>query len=296
MVMTESPLTNASIQALSAAVEGNLFSLFRKMAEVLPGSEIIEGESLSRHLCFPNNPMFKGVWQTRLSPQHIDQTIEDTLTWFQQKKAPYIFWWTGETTQPADLGNHLERFGLISMEEQQRQLATGIIQTARGAPGMVADLHAMNLKALDEVPDGFVIEEIADEASIQAFKQIFVEVYGVPDWAGQSWIDAALTLGIGRMPWKMYLGRLDGEPVATNMLFNGGGVASVYGVATHAAVRGKGIGGAITLKPLLDARKMGYRYGVLFSSEMGIHTYQRIGFQLTGARINRYLWRNPEQA
>ena len=36
---------------------------------------------------------------------------------------------------------------------------------------------------------------------------------------------------------------------------------------------------------------MGYNYGVLFSSEMGVSGYQRIGFRLTGSRINRYLWR-----
>jgi ribosomal protein S18 acetylase RimI-like enzyme len=80
------------------------------------------------------------------------------------------------------------------------------------------------------------------------------------------------------------------------MLFNGAGVASVYAVATLPAARGQGIGGAITLMPLLEAREMGYRYGVLFSSEMGVSVYERIGFRLTDARVNRYLWRNPDAA
>ena len=35
---------------------------------------------------------------------------------------------------------------------------------------------------------------------------------------------------------------------------------------------------------------MGYNYAVLFSSEMGIGAYERIGFRLTPSRINRYLW------
>jgi ribosomal protein S18 acetylase RimI-like enzyme len=76
------------------------------------------------------------------------------------------------------------------------------------------------------------------------------------------------------------------------MLFNGGGIASVYAVGTVPAARGKGIGSAITLKPLLEARAMGYHYAGLFSTEMGIRTYQWIGFQLTDSRINRYLWRD----
>jgi ribosomal protein S18 acetylase RimI-like enzyme len=57
--------------------------------------------------------------------------------------------------------------------------------------------------------------------------------------------------------------------------------------------QGKGIGAAISLKPLLDARAEGYRYAVLFSTEMGFGVYERIGFRDTGVRVNRYLWRAP---
>lgn len=119
---------------------------------------------------------------------------------------------------------------------------------------MVADINRMNEDALKRVPHGFLIEEVRDDRSLFDFKRVFVEVYGIPEWAGQAWVDATLRVGIGNTPWKMYLGRLEGKPVATNMLFNGGGVASVYAVGTLLAVRGKGIGGAITLQPLLEAR------------------------------------------
>jgi ribosomal protein S18 acetylase RimI-like enzyme len=179
------------------------------------------------------------------------------------------------------------------MEAQMQELAPGIVSTELGAPGMVADLHQMNEAALTQVPPGFTISEVQDEASLYDFKRVFIESYEIPEWAAQAWVDATLRIGLGRTPWKMYLGRLNGEPVATNMLFNGGGVASVYAVGTVASARGRGIGGATTLKPLLEARdEGGYRYAVLFATEMGIHTYQRIGFRHCGARINRYLWRN----
>jgi GNAT superfamily N-acetyltransferase len=289
---TDTILTHASNAQLSAAVEENLFALFRAMAGVLPGGELEEGDKLNRHLTFPHNPMFKGVWQTRLAPGEADAAIDETIAWFKARQAPFFFWWTGIDTQPEDLGERLVARGLISMEEQQHVLASGILQTASGAPGMVADLQHMNEAALQQVPPGFEIEEIRDESSLYDFKKIFVEVYGIPEWAGQAWVDAALRVGIGQTPWKMYLGRLDGEPVATNMLFNGAGVASVYAVAALASVRGRGIGGAITLKPLLEARDMGYRYAVLFATEMGIRPYQRIGFRLTGKTLNRYLWRS----
>lgn len=288
---TDTPITYASDSELAAAVEENLFALFRAMSS-LPGGEIVETEKLSYHHTFPTNPMFKGVWRTRLSTSDVDEYIDRTLAWFKERNAPYLFWWTGLGTQPTDIGERLARRGLISMEEQQRQLAHGIHSTEAGAPGMIADLHRMNEAALATVPPGFSIEEVSDEAALEDFKRLFVEVYGIPEWAGQAWVDATLALGIRRTSWKMYVGRLDGVPVATNMLFNGGGVASVYAVGTVEAARGKGIGGAITLKPLLEARQQGYRYAVLFATEMGIHAYERIGFRLANVRLNRYLWRS----
>lgn len=98
-----------------------------------------------------------------------------------------------------------------------------------------------------------------------------------------------LVLGTHR---KFYLGRLDGTPVASSIVLNEAGFRVLYGIATTPAARRQGIGAAITLKPLLDARASGFRYGVLWSTQMGMPLYQRLGFRLTRGRINRYLWRD----
>jgi GNAT superfamily N-acetyltransferase len=290
--MTTPLLTSPTPAELAEAVDENLCALFRAMAENLPGGEIAETAHLGRHLTFPTNPMFKGVWQARLAEDQVDAAIDETIAWFKARNAPYFFWWTGPGTTPADLGARLQARGLLDMEGQQKTLAAGIRQTEAGAPGMAADLREADESLLERVPPGFVIREAASETELYAFKKVFVETYQIPDWAGQAWVDAALSLGIGSTPWRMYVGWLDGEPVATNMLFNGAGVASVYAVATLPAAQRRGIGAAITLQPLLTARELGYRYAVLFSSEMGVPVYQRIGFRLLPGRINRYLWRS----
>jgi ribosomal protein S18 acetylase RimI-like enzyme len=276
---------------LAAAIEENLYALFRAMA-TLPDSELVEGDRLSHHLAFPSNPMFKGVWRTRLAAEDAETAITETIAWFRRRNAPFFFWWTGPETTPADLGERLVARGLISIEAQQEEMAPGIRSTALGAPGMVADLDRMNESALERVPAGFTIEEVRDESDLDAFKRVIVAGFGLPEVMAQGWVDAAMCAGIGRTPWRMYLGRLDGEPVATNMLFTGAGVASIYGVAVLPSLRGRGVGGAISLKPLLAARDAGYRHAVLFSSEEGKGAYARIGFRDCGVRINRYLWRN----
>ena len=71
----DTALTDITEAQLEAAVEENLFDLFRAMTKVLPGSELVETEKLSYHLSFPSNPMFKGVWRTRLPADETDEAI-----------------------------------------------------------------------------------------------------------------------------------------------------------------------------------------------------------------------------
>lgn len=70
----ENPLVHATEADLAAAVQENLFALFRAMT-TLPGSELVEGEKLSNHLTFPSNPMYKGVWCTRLEKAELSEAI-----------------------------------------------------------------------------------------------------------------------------------------------------------------------------------------------------------------------------
>jgi GNAT superfamily N-acetyltransferase len=283
-------LLEPSDDDLLRAVEHNLQDLFRAVA-TLPGSEIVETPELSWHHAFPVNPMFKSVWGTRLDAAAVEAAIDERIAWFRERDAPFFFWWTGPSTEPSNLGERLVARGMIGQQEQARLYAPGVEVEAAGTPAMAADLAAMNEDALEQAPAGFAIDEVRDERALEDFRRVFVESYEVPELIAQAWVDATTTLGLGRTPWRLYVGRLDGEAVATNLVFNGGGVAGVYGIGVVPAARGHGIGGAITLAPLLDARDEGYRHAVLFSSAMGVRTYERIGFRLLDGWIDRFLWR-----
>ena len=275
----------------SCAAQDNLFDLFRAMARSLPDAEIVESPSLSRHHSFPTNPMFKGVWGTRLSDDEAEDAIDDTLAWFVDRGAPYIFWWTGPGTQPADLPERLRRRGFLDMAEQQATLAAGIHQTVAGAPCMEAPLSDLDESLISAVPDGFEIRRATHVNDMHDFKSVFVESYQIPDWAGQAWLDATVAAGLDRSPWQVHIGYLNGRPVATNMVLPVGDVVGAYAVATVPDARGKGIGSAVTLAPLLEARAHGCRTAALFSTEMGLSMYKRMGFRVVPGTINRFLWR-----
>jgi GNAT superfamily N-acetyltransferase len=269
------PSLNASAEDLKLAFVENLFDLFRAMAH-LPGAELEQSPQLSKHLAFPINPMFKGVWQSRLTETESDAVIPETIDWFKAREAPFFFWWLDPGTQPAGFAERLKAHGFAAWEEH--------------APGMTANLDSLHYDLMAKVPKGFEMERVQDKKALLDFKEAFIGSMEIPEWAGQAWVDATLEFDF-KAPWQCYVGRLNGKPVASNMLFCGAGVASVFGVGTLPEARGQGIGAAITLLAYQDAKALAYRYGVLFSSELGKPVYERIGFKDTGFGISRYLWR-----
>ncbi len=89
---------------------------------------------------------------------------------------------------------------------------------------------------------------------------------------------------------RPFIGWLDSRPVATSLLFMGGGVAGIYSVGTIPEMRRRGIGKWMTHYTLLQGRSMGYKAGVLSASKMGLNVYRSLGFQ-EYCKIDEYLWR-----
>jgi GNAT superfamily N-acetyltransferase len=155
-----------------------------------------------------------------------------------------------------------------------------------GMPGM-----AMATAEIDEKlasPAGVVVERAKTEPEIAQWAETFVAAHGFPAASADAWIGAARRLRFRQLPWQHWVARIEGEPVGVGLSFLGGGVIGLYGIGTLPAARRRGVGSALTLVPMLEARDGGYRGAILHATPDGEHLYPRIGFR-EYCRISRFL-------
>jgi GNAT superfamily N-acetyltransferase len=206
-----------------------------------------------------------------LTPEEADEEIEASLERMRVHDVPGS-WHVGPSMRPPDLGERLVAHGF---------------EYGGDDIGMAVDLSTLPEEV--PVPEGFVVERVRDEAGLAAWIETLGSGFGEgpveAEWVGEVY----RRLG-DEGSWRHYLGRLGGEPVATATLFLGAGVAGIYFVCTVERARRRGIGAAVTLAALREAQDLGYRVGVLGSSEMGYPVYRRLGFD-EYCRIGLYEWR-----
>lgn len=271
MVQSMEILSDPSPSALAAAIEANRDASWADLGRS-PRVSVHHQPELMWYITGMPSPGGNGLCRTRIESEDVDARIETALIPFKAQKLP-MTWHTGPTTQPADLGERLTAHGL---------------RDAGDEPGMAVDLLALNESPA--APHALSIERVSDVEGLRKWLRVFTLAFGLPDAVGEAMFDIEVDLSLSQHhPRRLYIGLMAGEPVATSLLFLGAGVAGIYGVGTLPGARRQGVGTAMTLTPLLEARAMGYRVGVLHASEMGLGVYRRLGFQ-EYCRLGGYVW------
>ena len=143
---------------------------------------------------------------------------------------------------------------------------------------MVADLHTLNED--NTCPGDVTIQQVTDLAMLATFYDMLRVGYGMPDAIIDFASSADRQAGIPDPAiFRNYVAYQNGKPVGCSSLILNAGVAGIYGVATIPDARRQGVGAELTLFPLREARAMGYRVGVLHSTEMGYNMYCSLGFK-----------------
>ena len=266
-------LRDLSTSALVAAIKANLFEYYRYLGRS-PQAELYEGQQLTWLLTGIPHPFLNDVLRTQLAPDNADDAIAQTLAYFTSRNVTQLSWWTKPCTQPADLAEHL--------------LAHGLVYTD-GGPGVAVELSELNEEL--SAPVELVIEPVADNGALKQWVKAFVIGF---DLSGSECAAFDLYAGLGfHLPLRSYVGCLPCKPVATAQLFLAAGVAGIYCVSTVPEARRRGIGAAMMLAALREARDLGYRVGILQSSPMGLSVYRRLDFQELCNMSHFYWSRGP---
>jgi GNAT superfamily N-acetyltransferase len=268
------PLDYSSEAILAQAIEDNAAEFLLALGRAAGSEErhdpqlrwTIGGSPIDYHNC---------VVYANLLPEAVDAAIRASVERFRAYGVPGS-WHVGPSMRPATIGARLVAHGF---------------SFAGPEPGMAADLHALPDDLAASAP--LAIERVADARALDAWTDTLGVGFGEGELEAR-WVGAMYQrIGLGDdRPWRHYLAHLDGAPVATASLFLGAGVAGIYFVFTVPEARRRGIGAAVTLAALRDARGLGYRIGVLGASEMGYSVYRRLGFR-EYCTIGIYEWRSP---
>jgi ribosomal protein S18 acetylase RimI-like enzyme len=207
---------------------------------------------------------FNFICRARMDPAAAARTAAWAISLFGVR--PFS-WWVGPADRPADLGNSLLAAGLVAAESEL---------------AMATDLSL--LREIEQSPAGFALRRVASPETLREFAAVSAQNWTPPDvQVTRFYALAERALLDPDCPQRLYLGWLDGIPVATAEVTLSGGLAGVYNISTLAPFRRRGIGTAMTLAPLREARAAGCRRAVLQAAPDGVSLYRRLGFIPFGA-------------
>ncbi|GHO83528.1 GNAT family N-acetyltransferase [Dictyobacter formicarum] len=272
MSISSNILQQTNYSGVIIAMEKNLIE-FIMYCSCIPGAQAYQSiDHIAATTGIPQ-PSLNVVMGINMDEQTIMARIKEVMIPFKARHVPML-WWIFPDTQPANLGHYLKQSGL---------------QYNGAEYGMTIELSQLPT-SLPPI-DGFSIEEVENATALQEWIHVSSIAFGGDaSNIDPNYIKFEQCLGWGKdLPYRRFLGRLNGKAVATSSIFLGAGVAGLFSVGTLPEARGRGIGSTISLAPLSVASALGYNIGVLQASPTGYSIYTNIGFQKC-CSIQTYLW------
>jgi len=218
---------------------------------------------------------FNLICRARLDRTNARDAALEALSHFVRVDRPFS-WWLGPADRPERLGAILEDLGLARAESE---LAMALPLQAAPDPRRT-------------VP-GLEVRRVRNASELEAFARLGAANWDPPDSDVLAFyrLTAPALLGPDA-PLRMYLGYLDGEPVATAEASVEAGTAALFNVGTRERFRGRGIASGVMRRVLRDVHAAGCDLAVLQAAEAGVGLYRRLGFVPFG-EITEFKLRTP---
>lgn len=263
---------------LEQVMNANLGAYWTGIGQHVAGTSVFSDSSVAWLSSALNIGYFNLVVPLRLDEADQDEVITDSIARAKNHQVSTM-WWVSPAAIENGLGERLEAHGFAEVGS---------------TPGMAVELA--NLNESSTPPANFEIRRVENENMLAEWVDTVIGGWPLPESWIAPFLEGLSGYGLGAdLDLRHYVGYFDGLPVTASSVFFAAGVAGIYAVATRAEFRGRGLGGQITLRPLLEARQAGYQVGILQASELGQPVYRRLGFEDI-FRYQVFQWSTSENA
>lgn len=248
---------------LDQVYEINLNQYYHHLVtEQLENAEIHDADFSVRIASGLNHPSFNAVVQTDIT-DNFDEVYPNIESFFSNRQLPYT-WFLIPSSNLETLKGQLQSKGLryigddvivgVELEDIIRNISS---------PNSLYIESIQNYDKFKTWVDLYTKTRNLKSDLVEKFKKIYEDVdFNDPD-----------------LPFRKYIGWLNGEPVACSTLVMAGGIAVVYDeTLLPRYARDFGIEEAINIVPLRKARDMGYKLGLVPTTVGMIKKFTGIGF------------------
>jgi len=271
-------LQNPNQSEIVHAIEYNFYELARSMSTV-DLEDMIHEETNEFFRYSTGIPFFliNAVIESQISSENVLQKIKENITFFNKRKVPFL-WVIGPSSNPKNMGDLLIKNG-FDIDKQ---------------PGMACNLNNLDIER--ESLNNVEIIKVENAKTLEVWNDVFLTGFELSKDLLSSFFYKTFSLMIlsDTPSASGFLAYYDGKPISTSFVLYKAGVAGIYNVTTLKEGRGKGIGTAITLAPLKEAKSLGYQTAILHSSEMGLSMYKHMGFK-EYCQIEWYVWESSSK-
>lgn len=251
----KSILEELSLNSISATIEDNIYNFFIKIGK--KAKRIVHIESNIKWIITLPSIWPNYLFDARFEITDIEENLRDIIRQIKRGDAP-AQWFIGPRSNSSDFIKILSKYGFNMVGQW---------------PGMAIELLKMNTDFSN--PPNLSIEVIKKEDSLSQWVSVVSTAMFGNGFMGIDLFKNLLT----DTDFNFYLAFLNEKPVATSLAFISSGIVGLYLISTLPEYRNRGIGKMITLAPLYDAKKIGYKIGGLFATQLGERIYRRIGFK-----------------
>jgi len=216
--------------------------------------------------------LLNAVWNSHIPSEVAIKKIKENITFFEKRQVPFL-WVIGPSSSPKNMGDILIRNGLTVIKQ----------------PGMAHNLKTLGTER--EILNKVKIIKVENAETLEIWNDVVLTGFGMSKELLSDFCYKVFSFMLlnDTPSASAFLAYYDGNPVASSLIYYEEGVAGIYNVTTVEEARGKGIGTAITLVPLNEAKKLGYEIAILHSSEMALNMYKQMGFK-EYCTIEWFIW------